>query len=175
MPTELEGKFAVEAHEPIRSRFEQLGAEFIGAVLETNTIHDRGDGQLRKSGCGLRVRSIEVLEGKSCSATLTFKGPIQPSAFKKREELELPLADADAMRRLLDALGFIEVLRFQKRRESWQLDRCRVELDEIARLGRFVEIEGPDESQVQSARQALGLAEAEHITRGYVGLLRDSG
>jgi len=175
MPTELEAKFAVDAHEPVRERLEALGAAFIGRVLETNTIHDHVDGRLRNGGCGLRVRGIEVLEGETLPATLTFKGPIQPSSFKKREEIEMPLADAESMRRMLEAIGFVEVLRFQKHRESWQLDNCRVELDDLPRVGLFLEIEGPDEHEVQAAQITLGLGDAKHIRRGYVGLLRDSG
>ncbi len=173
MPTELEAKFAVEAHEPVRDRLEELHAQFIGRVLESNTIHDRPDEALRRAGCGLRVRGIEVLEGKPPSATLTFKGPIQSATFKKREELELPLTEPEGMRRLLEAIGFTEVLRFQKRRESWRLNDCRVELDEVPRLGCFVEIEGPNEHEIQAAQSALGLSAAKHIPRGYVGLLMD--
>ncbi|MCK4658518.1 MAG: class IV adenylate cyclase [Phycisphaerae bacterium] len=173
MPTELEAKFAVQAHKPVRERLEGLGARFLGRVLETNSIHDRPDDSLRKSGCGLRVRGIELLAGEPQPATLTFKGPIQAGPFKKREEIELPLADADAMRRLLEAVGFVEVFRFRKRRESWHLSNCRVELDELPRLGRFVEIEGPTPADIHAAQDALGLNSAQHITRGYVGLLKD--
>ena len=87
------------------------------------------------------MRGIELLAGAPQPATLTFKGPLEASAFKKRREIELAVSEADGMRRLLEAIGFVEVLRFQKRRESWRLDNCRVELDEVPRLGRFVEID----------------------------------
>jgi adenylate cyclase, class 2 len=173
MPTELEAKFAVENHEPLRQRLVALGARSLGRVIETNSIHDRPDGSFSRSGCGLRVRGLEVLEGEAASDTLTFKGPVQPGPFKQREELELPIAKADAMRRLLEAIGFVEVLRFRKRRASWQWDDCRVELDELPHLGRFVEIEGPGNAAVQAAREALGLAAAAHISRSYVGMLTD--
>ncbi|MFH0980453.1 MAG: class IV adenylate cyclase [Planctomycetota bacterium] len=173
MPLELEAKFGVETHEPVRERLGVLGAQFLARVVETNTIHDRPDGRLRQSGCGLRVRGVEVLAGASHPATLTFKGPVQTGLFKKREELELPLADADAMRRLLEAIGFGEVLRFRKRRESWRLHDCRVELDELPRLGLFVEIEGHNEGVVQAAQVALGLTGAVHEPRGYVGMLAE--
>ena len=173
MPIELEAKFAVDAHEPVRDRLETLGARFVGRVLETNSTHDHRDGRLRGGGCVLRVRGIEVLDGEPRSPRLTFKGPVQRSRFKKRQEIELPLTDADAMRRLLEAIGLAEIFRFQKHRESWRLDDSRVELDEVPRLGRFVEIEAPSESEVRSVQDALGLADAKHITRGYVGLLMD--
>jgi adenylate cyclase class 2 len=173
MPTELEGKFAVESHEPVRERLTQLGARLIGRVVETNTFYDRPDGMLRRGGSGLRVREIETLAGEPQPPTLTFKGPVQAGPFKKREEIELPLTDAEAMRRLLEAIGFVEVLRFRKRRESWRLDDCRVELDELPRLGLFVEIEGPSESAVQATRNALGLSAARHLARGYAELLAE--
>ncbi|MCP4590786.1 MAG: class IV adenylate cyclase [bacterium] len=171
MPTELEAKFAVEAHESLRERLCELGAEYVGRVCETNTIHDRSKGKLRKAGCGLRVRGIEVLDGAPQEATLTFKGPVQKAAFKQRDEIELPIGEAEDMRRLLEAIGFGEVFRFEKRRESWRLESSRVELDELPCLGLFVEIEGPTESDILAAQEALGLRDAKHISRGYVSML----
>jgi predicted adenylyl cyclase CyaB len=171
MPTELEAKLAVESHDPIRARLIGLRATFLSRVLETNSIYDRPDCQLLDGGCGLRLRGIELLDGEPKPASLTFKGPIQPGPFKKREELELDIADAEGMHGLLAAIGFIEVLRFSKRRESWSYGGCRVDLDELPHLGRFVEIEGPDDDAVNSVRNALGLGDANHITDSYVALL----
>ena len=75
------------------------------------------------------------------------------------------------MRRLLTSIGFVEVLRFAKRRESWRLAGCRVELDELPKLGCFVEIEGPSEEAIQAVREQLGLVDSESVTRGYPELL----
>lgn len=179
MSSEIEAKFRLSGHDDFRGALIRADAERIGAVIETNSFHDlvglpATAGALQGSGAALRVRSLEMIDGRPQSATLTFKGPIEPSAFKKREELELPLSDADGMRRLLSAVGFKETLRFQKRRESWRLRRCRVELDQLPGLGCFVEIEGPDEHTIQTVREVLGLGQSEPVSRSYAGLIADA-
>ena len=72
---EIEIKLRVESHAQIRQRLEELGATFVRRALETNFIYDSGDGRLRKTGKGLRVRTLELEEGTPAGATLTFKGP----------------------------------------------------------------------------------------------------
>jgi adenylate cyclase class IV len=172
MAVENEAKFAVPSHGPIRDRLAAHSAERLGKVIEINFIYDwtpAGEtppspiGARRRGGAALRVRSVEVLEGPDRPATITFKGPVEAGAFKKRTELELPLVEAEGMRRLLEAIGFVETVRFRKRRESWRLGECLVELDELPHLGCFVEIEGPDEWAIQRVRESLGLGNAEGL------------
>ena len=51
------------------------------------------------------------------------------------------------------------------------LDSCRVELDEIPHLGRFVEIEGPSDEVVMKVREKLGLGSLTLIKASYVAML----
>ncbi len=171
MPREIEAKLRVTSHDDVRDRLTAAGAEFIERVMETNQILDRPDGSLRTRGCGLRVRSADSIDGGSSRATLTFKGPRGGGAFKSREELETEVGDAAVALELLKKLGFIVILSYQKRRESWRLGSCRIELDEPPRLGLFVEIEGPDDGAIQDAREALGLGAAELESASYVRML----
>ena len=89
---------------------------------------------------------------------------------KTREEVELRVEDGDAAL-LLERLGFIPSLSFQKRRETWELEGCKVELDELPYLGHFVEIEGPAEEPILRVRERLGLGDRPMIKSGYVELL----
>ena len=73
MAMEIEAKFRVASHAPVRDRLGVLGAEYLGRVLETNRIFGRSDGSLRARGCGLRVRSTESEDGAKPEATMTFK------------------------------------------------------------------------------------------------------
>ncbi len=171
MPIETELKLRVESHEEVRRRLQEADASLIETGLETNRIYDRPDGSLRKRGCGLRLRSVLFADGKESRATLTFKGPRRAMAFKSREELEVGVDDADAMERLMEGIGFVQVLRYQKRRESWQLDECRVDLDEPARIGLFVEIEGPDERTIRRVQHKLKLDGQGDVAPTYVGML----
>ncbi len=171
MALEIEAKLRVEALDPVRHRLQSLGAAPLGVVLETNEIFDRDDGSLRAMGCGLRIRStLEDGTGRQ-AATLTFKGPIALGKFKTREEQEVEVSDAAATSRILRGLGFIRMLWYQKRRESWTLDECRVELDEPPHIGLFVEIEGPGETAIAAVRDKLGLQTAIHETASYVRML----
>ena len=106
-------------------------------------------------------------------ATLTFKGPRDPGPLKSREEIETEVADADAVLNLLERLGYVTILSYEKLRESWTLDDCRIELDEPPHLGLFVEIEGPNESAIREVQQRLQIADASLIRKSYVRLLAD--
>jgi adenylate cyclase class IV len=61
---------------------------------------------------------------------------------------------------LLPRLGYDVVLTFEKRRESWNLDRCKVEVDCLPELGNFVEIECPTQAEVLRIQEKLGLSHA---------------
>lgn len=171
MPLEIEGKYRVESHEPLRDRLKALGATCLGSVLETNEIFDRPRGTLRQRGCGLRVRSTVCEETGKRGATMTVKGPVQQGSFKSREELEVEVDDPETAGRLLAMLGFFRVLRYEKRRQSWQLDDCRIELDEPPHIGLFVEIEGPNEAAIRAVQRKLGPKDADHVRASYVAML----
>lgn len=173
MPQELEAKLQVPSLDPVRERLAGAGGRFLRAGLECNVILDRPDRSLLAAGVGLRVRWIDTDRGLPAPATLTVKGPQVPAAFKHREELEQPVDDPHACLRMLELLGFHSVLRYNKRRESWLLGTCRVELDEPPHLGPYVEIEGPDDEAIEAVRAALDLSHAPHEPRSYVALLLD--
>ena len=176
---EIEAKFRVASHEPVRKRLRTLGATLIGRVVESNRILDRPDGSLRRVGRGLRIRSTIADDDGKTSATLTLKGPLLAGEFKSREELEIEISSPETAGNILKALGFVSILTYQKRRESWLLGECRIELDEPPHIGLFVEIEGPGESAIRSARSDLGLDAIGHTPESYVRMLlnycRDHG
>lgn len=172
MPLEIETKVKVDSCDAARSRLEELGARHVCSVLETNQIFDTPDQALFRRGCGLRIRTCRG-EGSVPAATLTFKGPQRPGALKTRDELETPVGDADAAMAILEALGYRAVMTFEKRREEWELDGLTIELDELPRLGCFVEIEGPDEPSVRRGQERLDLDDRPSITATYIALLID--
>ena len=103
---------------------------------------------LRQRRCVLRVR---VESGKSL---LTFKGPVQPSPMKLREEIETVIGDGETMLRCLEALGYGVWFRYQKYREEFALGDVVIAIDETP-VGVFVEIEGGEQGIVDITR-ALG-------------------
>jgi adenylate cyclase class 2 len=170
MALEIEAKFKVDSFEAVRRRLTELRGERICAVLESNHIFDTQDRGLFARGCGLRIRTCAG-QGRVPASTLTYKGPQTQSSLKSREELETHIDDADAARGILAGLGFTPVLVFEKRREKWRLSDCTIELDELPRLGCYVEIEGPTEQAVTSAQASLNLAHEQAITTTYIALL----
>ncbi|MBI4716334.1 MAG: class IV adenylate cyclase [Planctomycetes bacterium] len=173
MPEEIEIKLRVESHEPVRERLRSAGARPLDRVVETNTIFDRPDGWLRRQGCGLRLRTARGDDGQARPAFLTAKGPRAPGPVKRREEVEIPVSDACAAARLLELLGYVPVLRYEKRRESWEFCGCRVELDEPARIGLFVEIEGPDVGTIRAVQSELALDARPDVDASYIRLLSE--
>lgn len=173
MALEIEGKFRVASHDAVRKRLESLGARRLGAAKEVNHIFDNADRSLLAADCGLRVRDFEEVAGEPKEATLTYKGPRQRSAIKIREEIETTVGNAAGACRMLAVLGFVEVLVFEKRRESWRWGACEIELDELPYLGCYVEIEGPSEEAVGQVQRELELQAAEAIRSSYIALLID--
>jgi adenylate cyclase class 2 len=171
MPVEIEAKMKVADLSAVRVRLQELGAELRGAVVETNTFFDTRDHSLLARDQGLRLRHSRDPQSLAEVSTLTFKGPRLHGQLKSREERELTVSSAKEAMGLLEALGFARVLSFQKRRESWLLDGCHVELDELPHLGVFVEIEGPSEKTVLAVRERLRLGDRPLIKASYIALL----
>ncbi len=171
MSVEHEAKMAVGDHRPVRAALERAEAERVAAMLEENVFYDTADRRLLAAGSGMRLRVHRMLADGGTNVRMTFKGPKQPGLLKLRREIEFGVDDGDAAGELLAALGYEPIIRFEKRRERWRLGGCVVELDEMPRLGCFVEIEGPDEPTIMSIRQRLGLEDAELIADSYAAML----
>jgi adenylate cyclase class 2 len=170
MAKEIEAKMKVVDLDSVRRRLVELIAQREGLELETNIFFDAPDFSLRAAGKGLRIR-VAVAAGGKQHCTMTFKGPLLAGELKTREEIEFGLDDARAAQQLLEGLGFVTTLTFEKRRETWRYGDCKVELDLLPYLGTFVEIEGPGEEQVMEARRRLGLSELPLISTAYVSML----
>src|SRR5436853_217599 len=98
---EREIKLRFEDAETAREAILGAGATPLrGRRLQEDFLLDTADDELRRQRCVLRVR---VESGKSL---LTFKGPVQPSLVKLREELETVVGDGMLLVRILEQLGF---------------------------------------------------------------------
>ena len=171
MAREIEIKLRVTSHDPVRRRLRELGATLGWRGVETNRIYDRFDGGLRKAGVGLRVRSVVSDDEIRLPVTMTVKGPRAPGVVKSRDEFETGVISADTVACMLRLLGFVRVLRYEKRREHWVLGKCAVELDEPPHIGLFVEIEGPDEETIRACQADIGLSGAADVSESYVRLM----
>jgi adenylate cyclase class 2 len=170
MPAEIEAKLKVDDFNPLRKRLRERGAIRVGLTHEVNTFYDDANHSLRTADRGLRIRQNRHESGQ-VEYIITVKGPQQSGDFKNREEAEVKVADGNDAAAVLRGLGYQPTLSFEKRRESWKLEGCKVELDELPILGRFVEIEGPDADAVSKVGDLLGLANTASIKTSYISML----
>lgn len=171
MPVEIEAKMHVKDIAKVRCRLEELGARHEGDVIEVNTFFDTEDHALVASDKGLRLRTKRPLAGGETTFVITYKGPRHYGELKTREEFELEVNSDDDAIKLFDKLGYRKVLSFQKKRRSYAIDGCLVELDELPNLGTFVEIEGPNDAAVMKLREKIGLADHVMVRASYAALL----
>jgi adenylate cyclase class 2 len=171
MAVEIEAKMKVADLKAIAQTLKKVGAKRKGSEYETNIFFDTEKDSLKKAGKGLRLRIAKNLSTQKTRYIITFKGPLQKGKLKTRQEIEMNVEDADAAINLFAALGFERKLSFEKRRETWNFQHCEVVLDELPLLGTYVEIEGPSNRQVMSARKALGLDKLPLIQTGYISML----
>ncbi|MCI0499901.1 MAG: class IV adenylate cyclase [Planctomycetales bacterium] len=169
MGQEIEAKIKVEAMEPVAHQLGRLGARFAAERVQSDAYFSDADGALKKRGCGLRLRT-ETAGGQTIFI-LTFKGPRQESPYKNRPECQTQVVDGAAAAAILEALGYRTTLTVAKTRRVWELDGCEVCLDELPRLGCFVEVEGPDEQTILKVLTKLGLQDQPHIRHSYSSMM----
>jgi len=163
MSIEREVKIPVPSFDGVRPLLGQIDAKFLGTEQEVNRILDNAERVLYQRHQILRVRSTP-------DGVLTWKGVLrehQASGHKVRTELEVHVAaqEVETLLQLLEGLGFTEVLRYEKERDTWQWRGIQVMLDSLV-FGQFVEIEG-NADDIESAVQALGLDGYQRETRSY--------
>jgi len=171
-PLEREVKLPYASAEEARAMILAVGATPLhGRRLQEDALLDTDDEQLRRRRCVLRIRTEN---GKS---RLTFKGPVQPSTMKLREELETLVGDGEVLMCVLKELGLHVWFRYEKFREEFCQEDVIVAIDETP-VGVFVEIEG-SESGIASMAQALGRSQDDYLVDSYRALfvqhLRASG
>jgi len=171
MYVEIEAKLKVDSLPEIEGKLRELGAEFVAERVQTDYHFDDPGATLTTTDRCLRLRRESV--GQSQRLFLCYKGPKEKSNFKKRQEIEIEINDADSTEKLLSMLGYRKVFTVEKTRRLWRLGGCEVALDRLGLLGDFVEIEGPDDKRIADVQKSLGLASLPHIPRSYAQLLRE--
>jgi adenylate cyclase class 2 len=160
---EREIKLPYESAEEARAMILTIGATPLhGRRLQEDALLDTDDEQLRRRRCVLRVRTEN---GKS---RLTFKGPVQASDMKVRDEVETLVGDGEVLLRVLEELGLHVWFRSEKYREEFCHEDVIVAIDETP-VGVFVEIEG-SERGITEVAQALGRTPGDYVLESYRGL-----
>ncbi|MHC4158103.1 MAG: class IV adenylate cyclase [Planctomycetota bacterium] len=171
MCVEIEAKLKVDSLQEIADKLTALGAEFLQEQMQTDYYFDDANTTLTKTDRCLRLR--RQLTGRDEITFLAYKGAKERDDFKKRQEIEIEVLDADSAEKLLSVIGYERTLVIEKKRLVWRLGLCSVALDELPSLGSFVEIEGPDDESITDVQRKLGLADLPHIARSYAFLMAE--
>jgi adenylate cyclase class 2 len=176
---EIEVKFAVPGHQAVADALRREGGTYMGSFEQVDQFYDTPGGRLRDGGCGLRIRQCCRLDGTGgeidTRPQVTFKGPRRTDARAKvRPEYQTHVDAPEAMEKVFEACGLVPTVVVRKRRTSYRLGGCMVELDELADIGCFVEVEGPDEPTVFKVARRLGLA-GEPVGESYLAMVLRRG
>lgn len=136
MAIEIEKKYRLtEAqYAEMLAALEEVEAEYTGEDFEENTVYTNR--RMQREKCVVRIR-------KTADRTLlTFKKRM-PNALdiKRQIEYETIVADAEAIKNIVENLNMRAFIIYEKRRKKWNLKNTEVVLDELP-FGRFMEIEG---------------------------------
>ena len=135
-------------------------------VLETNLRFDLPDGSLRAAGRVLRLR-------RDTEARLTYKGAgLNDRGILDRQEIEFVVDNFEMARKFLEALGYQQSMVYEKYRTTYEMENVAIMLDELP-YGKFVEIEGETNEQIQAAAQKLHLDQSAAINNSYTGLFEN--
>lgn len=160
---EREIKLRFESVDAAREAIEASGATpLLGRRLQEDALLDDETESLRRRGCALRIRCEN---GKS---RITFKGPIQPSSMKLRDEFETVVGDGALLLRIFEDLGFHVWFRYEKYREEYSREDVIVAIDETP-VGIFVEVEGSEQG-ITTMAEALGRGPGDYVVDSYRGL-----
>jgi adenylate cyclase class 2 len=160
---EREIKLSFGSADEARAAIEAAGATPLrGRRLQEDYLLDTDDELLRRRRCVLRIR---LENGMS---RLTFKGPVQASTMKLREELETVVGDGTALLRVLEEVGFHVWFRYQKYREEFCYEDVIAAVDDTP-VGTYVELEG-SENGIALLTQALGRSAADYVLDSYRSL-----
>ncbi len=168
----MEIELKARAPEGIEELLIASGAKKLSEQDERDLHYDR-DGTLLAKGITLRVR--ETASGKE----LTYKGPQTREDVKAVEEINVPV-DGD-IGEVFNRLGFLEdkIVTKEKHRVSYELDGITVNIDDVKRLGKFIELElitddaGAAKEKLYALMDKLGIPQDQVTTKSYPKMLRE--
>lgn len=143
-------------------RVEELGAKknFTGKVIDYR--FDTPDRKLSKQGKALRIRQ----KGKFFFLNLKGKKKSLEN-ITGRDELGVKISNYNAMYKMLNELGFIEIFKLTKYRTEYKFEDVKFDIDEYVGLDPILEIESTNTAVVEKYFQILGIKE-ENIGRLYI-------
>lgn len=140
---EIEIKFQVNNLDVIKENLLRLGCEFSEELNQKDTVFvpDINDTSNQEGKQFIRIRNVNE------KTELNLKQ--QSKKIMQSKEIEFEVSDFDAAYDFLDTLGLDEWVTVEKKRITTKYKEFNICIDEVKRLGEFIEIEivTPEEDQ----------------------------
>jgi len=164
---EIEVKVKIDNIEKVKGDFERLGVVWSAPKPQIDCYYRLKDqfGAAQKPGSYiLRIR-------QETNPTFTMKALTDRRGVW--EERETKIENPKELEKILQKIGFVNVLTLHKKRTSGEYEKFKLEIDEIRELGNYLEVEvkGQDGEKIQNEIKklflSLGLPERNIERRGY--------
>lgn len=171
MPRNIEIKARIESVETLAEKAAAIADQGPIEIIQDDTFFECAAGKLK-------LRAFSQGEGE-----LIFYRRADQQGPKESFYLRTPTSDPAALREVL-TLAYGQVGRVQKQRRLFLVGRTRIQLDRVAGLGDFLELEvvlEDDEQTEVGVREAnelmarLGVDSSQLVEGAYVDLLAGAG
>ena len=179
---EVEIKLPVTDRNIIEDKLKQLGFE-AGDLVEERDIYFTSDlYDFKQADKALRIRKTKNIKTDKTQAFLTYKGNRLDKISMTREELETGIEDGDVGEKILKSIGFRAVSPVCKLRQYYFLGELTVCVDQVDRLGVFLEAEiivSSEEEresalqQIENFLEKLGYSMEETTRVSYLSMLQE--
>lgn len=152
---EIEVKILEVDRATLEKKLRTLDAKKVFDGMLDIRYFDTPKGDLKERGVILRLRK------KGVYGELTVKTNFVRTARAKTSSEHETRVDFYATMKMLEALGYCESFRMRKRRIEYVLGKVHFEIDKIAGIPWFLEIEAPNEKQLSSWVKKLGYKQSD--------------
>ncbi len=165
----MEIEIKARAPDNIRKALEELGATRYETIAQRDIYFNHPERDFEETDEALRIR----YEGER--TFITYKGPKADKETKTREEIEFSIEDGKKAESMLEKLGFRKSGEVSKKREIYILEGIRICLDDVEKLGFFVEIETEGENTEENRKKLFDIGNRlgleNYIRKSYLEMI----
>jgi adenylate cyclase, class 2 len=126
----LEIKARTQSHEDLKHQLKKLGAQYIETLLQIDTYYPCKEGRLK----------IREINGEIAELIAYQRPNVASSKISSYTIQQIPISGLKTeKKKLQNQLGVMVVV--EKNRELWKYKNTRIHLDNVAGLGKFLELE----------------------------------
>jgi adenylate cyclase class 2 len=171
---EIEVKAKIESFEEIQSKLTDLGCVFSEPQIQKDRVYLDNSIEFPDKTVGTLYLRIRNSNGKNI---FTLKKQLATEA--ENLEKELVINDPEKCNDILKLMGYHEVLQISKTRIKCKFNEMKICLDQVDRLGAFVEVEKmTTENDTEKVKkelfeflEILGVKKEDQIFKGYATMI----